>query len=115
VQNRARFALEVIQAVTGVWGDERVGIKFSPCSSYNGMKDEHPYYTYKYILEELSKKKLSYIHISHGSQGTPKQMENMLQDLRPHYNGLVIGNEGFNLQSANEAIEKGVVDMVSFG
>lgn len=42
-------------------------------------------------------------------------MENMLQDLRPHYNGLVIGNEGFNLQSANEAIEKGVVDMVSFG
>ena len=37
VENRARFALEVVKAAIEVWGPERVGIKLSPTGGYNDM------------------------------------------------------------------------------
>ena len=36
IENRCRFALEVVEAVVRVVGQERVGIKFSPWSDYYG-------------------------------------------------------------------------------
>jgi 2,4-dienoyl-CoA reductase-like NADH-dependent reductase (Old Yellow Enzyme family) len=39
IENRARFALEVTQAVTRVVGEDRTGIRLSPWSEFGGEQD----------------------------------------------------------------------------
>jgi N-ethylmaleimide reductase len=41
-ENRARLMFEVIEAVSGVWGSDRVGLRISPLNSYNDMIDSDP-------------------------------------------------------------------------
>ena len=36
--NRARFLIEVTEAVVGVWGGERVGVRLSPTNPYNELR-----------------------------------------------------------------------------
>jgi N-ethylmaleimide reductase len=52
-QKRARLTLEVVEAVTGVFGAGRVGIRFSPGGSFNDMHDSHPLETFGHVLREL--------------------------------------------------------------
>ena len=42
VENRARFLMEVLNAVTEVMGSDRVGLRLSPLNSFNSMKDGDP-------------------------------------------------------------------------
>jgi N-ethylmaleimide reductase len=39
IQNRARFPLEVTEAVIDVWGPSRVGYRISPSGTFNSMSD----------------------------------------------------------------------------
>jgi NADPH2 dehydrogenase len=39
IENRARFALEVTQAVTMAVGEDRTGIRLSPWSEFGGKTD----------------------------------------------------------------------------
>ncbi|MEH1832835.1 MAG: NAD(P)-binding domain-containing protein [Nostoc sp.] len=41
IANRARFLLEVVEAVSSVWGGERVGIKQSLSNTFYGMHDSN--------------------------------------------------------------------------
>ena len=47
--NRSRLLLEVIQAVVGVWGSDRVGVRISPLNSYNSMLDSDPVGLTRYV------------------------------------------------------------------
>ena len=49
IENRARFPLEVADAVTGVWGPERVGYKLSPYFSGYSMSDSNPIETFSFM------------------------------------------------------------------
>ena len=42
IANRARLMLEVVDAVCGVWGANRVGIRLSPLQPFNDMRDSNP-------------------------------------------------------------------------
>ena len=42
IRNRARFPLEVTDAVVAVWGPGRVGYKVSPNGAFNSMSDSDP-------------------------------------------------------------------------
>jgi N-ethylmaleimide reductase len=50
VQNCARLTLEVTDAVVGVWGGGRVGIRFSPAGVFNDMRDSNPMETFGHVL-----------------------------------------------------------------
>ena len=52
VRNRARLTLEVADAVTKVWGADRVGIRFSPGGVFNDMHDSNPLATFSHVLYE---------------------------------------------------------------
>ena len=45
-QNRARFLVEVTEAIVGVWGADRVGVRLSPTNPYNDIADSHPAATF---------------------------------------------------------------------
>ncbi|KAJ6588097.1 FMN-linked oxidoreductase [Mycena capillaripes] len=65
VENRARFPLEVIKAVTDVVGENRTGIRFSPWSPAGGMGMTDPVPTYSYIVSEIKRlyPEFAYIHV----------------------------------------------------
>src|ERR1700730_6616971 len=61
IENRARFPLEVVDAVTAVWDSQRVGYKIAPYFSGYSMSDSHPVETFSFIASELSKRGLLYL------------------------------------------------------
>ncbi|KAJ7642857.1 hypothetical protein B0H17DRAFT_1275126 [Mycena rosella] len=62
VENRARFALEVLKALVEVWGPD-VALKLSPAGGYNdmGMSLQDTIDTFGYLLREANKLGLSYV------------------------------------------------------
>jgi N-ethylmaleimide reductase len=117
-ENRARLLLEVIEAVVGVCGGERVGIRLSPVSPVNGADlDGDPAGTYGYVVERLNSFGLAYIHIIEGATQGPREVAGGfdLQILRRSFKGLYIANNGYDLELALEARRSNLADLVAFG
>lgn len=63
VEKRARFCLEVVQAVTAAIGSDRTGIRLSPYSGFQSMKMKNPRPQFQYVVRELKQHNLAYIHL----------------------------------------------------
>lgn len=63
VENRSRFALEATKAAVGAIGAERVGVRLSPFSSFQGMKMTDPVPQFSHLVERLKDLKLGYLHM----------------------------------------------------
>jgi N-ethylmaleimide reductase len=68
-RNRAWLTLKVADAVTQVWGADRVGIRFSPDGIFNDMHDSNPLQTSSHVLHELNRFNLAYAHLVVSTQG----------------------------------------------
>ncbi|NBR70364.1 MAG: alkene reductase [Verrucomicrobia bacterium] len=95
VANRCRLPLEIAQAVIQVWGADRVGIRLSPSGVFNDMHDDHPMETFSHLLQELSKLRLVYTHITRVTA----------QDTAG----------GFDRSSGEQAITEGWADAICYG
>jgi N-ethylmaleimide reductase len=118
VEKRARFPLEVTEAVIEVWGGERVGYKISPYFAGYSMSDSDPVATFSYFTRELNKLGLGYLHVAEavaGPAATPREKVRVTPILRDIFSGALITNGGYDAASANAAIELGEADLVSFG
>ena len=116
VENRMRFPLEVVDAVVGVWGAERVGIRISPVSPANDLRDSDPRAVFTPYVEELSKRGLVYLHVIEGeTRGKRDPQAFKAWELRDHFKGAYMGNNGYDRDLAIERVEKGGVDLVCFG
>ncbi|KAJ7118437.1 NADH:flavin oxidoreductase/NADH oxidase [Mycena crocata] len=65
IQNRARFSLKVVKAVTEAVGVDRTSIRFSPWSPFSGMGMADPIPTFSHIVSEIKRlyPKLAYLHV----------------------------------------------------
>ncbi|KAI1451419.1 NADH:flavin oxidoreductase/NADH oxidase family protein [Annulohypoxylon moriforme] len=63
IENRARFALEVTGAIVDAIGADKVGIRLSPWSKFQGMRMEDPVPQFTYVINGLKKLKLAYLHV----------------------------------------------------
>lgn len=118
VQNRARLTLEVVEAVAGVWGPERVGIRFSPAGVFNDMRDSHPLGTFGHVLRELSRFGLAYAHVTQVTaqdlaHGAPSGVGP--RALRGCFRGPLVSAGGFTLATGNQALAEGWADAIAFG
>lgn len=114
VENRARFILELVDAVVGVWGPERVSVRLSPRNPFNGMSDSQPEKTYLYLVEQLEKRKLGILHFMESSD-LPEGLTPLAPLVRKIFSGLLILNMGYNQATAEAVLSKGIADAVSFG
>jgi len=117
IENRARLLLEVVEAVTSVVPSERVGIRLSPLSPFNDIADSDPKALFSYVVEQLNKYKLVYLHVVEGATGGSRNVENGfdLQLLRGLFKGVYIANNGYDLAMATKAREGNLADIVAFG
>ncbi|KAK7693086.1 hypothetical protein QCA50_002651 [Cerrena zonata] len=66
IENRARLALEVIDACVKSVGASKVGIRLSPWEQFNDMHHENPIPQYTYLVNKISESHpdLAYIHVT---------------------------------------------------
>ena len=115
VQGRARFLLEVTEAVTGVWGKDRVGIRLSPNVAFNDMSDSDPAATFSYAAGEL-RGRLGYLHVIEGVGGAMAHRGPRLAPLlKQRFGGPLILNGGYDRDTAEAALAGGEAELISFG
>jgi N-ethylmaleimide reductase len=116
IENRARFLLEVMAAVTQEIGADRVGIRLSPVSPVNDSSESNPQPLFEHVVRELEKLHPVYIHVVEGHTGGPRDNAPFdYEALRRLYSGIWMVNNGYTKEMAVEALRSGRADMVSFG
>jgi N-ethylmaleimide reductase len=114
--NRARFLIEVTEALVGEWGSERVGVRIAPTNPFNDVADSNPAATFTVAVNELSRFRLGYLHIVEPLPTDPIAAGEKpdIKFFRRIWRGTLIGNKGYDLARANAALREGTVDLVSF-
>lgn len=114
LENRCRLLLEVTQAVVDVWGADKTGVRLSPLNSFNSMKDSNPQKLTSYVVSELAKLKIAYLHMMR-ADFFGVQTGDVMSVARESFKGLIIGNMGYSPEEAATSIEKGLIDAIAFG
>ncbi|RTL32019.1 MAG: alkene reductase [Burkholderiales bacterium] len=116
VENRSRFALEVVDAVIAEIGAGRVGIRLSPVTPANDLSDSNPQAVFGHLVQELDKRGIAFIHFIEGATGGPRDVPGFdFAWARAHFHGTYIANNGYTREMALEAVESGRADAVAFG
>ena len=117
IENRARLLLEVVKAVTEMYGADRVGVRLSPSGTFNDMTDSNPEALCIYLLGELNQVGLAYVHIVDALEGDIRHGANVvaLEVLRKAYTGTLITCGGYDQARAEAAVAQGKADAVAFG
>lgn len=124
IENRCKFLLEIVDVVSTIFKNERVGVKISPVSKYNDMFDSDPLSIFKFLLQKLDAKNISFVEICDFEDiSNPDFYEteflepitNIYKCLRPYFSKTIIGNTAFSFEKGNSYIRDGLIDMVTFG
>ncbi|HHH1475048.1 TPA: alkene reductase [Yersinia enterocolitica] len=117
IENRTRLTLEVVDATAAEWGAERIGIRISPLGPFNGLDNgEDQEEAALYLIEELNKRHIAYLHISEPDWAGGKPYSDAFRDaVRARFKGVIIGAGAYTAEKAESLIEKGFIDAVAFG
>lgn len=110
VENRARFLLEITDAVTEVWGPDRVGVHLRPRGEEHDMGDSDPRSVFGYVAEELGRRQIAFLFVRE-TEGP----DSLVGELRRLFGGPVITNEEMDAEDGCRLIESGAADAVAFG
>lgn len=110
IENRARLALEVTDAVIKVWGADRVGYHISPRADAHDMGDSEREASFSYLVSELGKRQIAFVFAREY-----EAVDSLGPKLKKAFGGTYIANEKFTRESAEAILERGEADAVSFG
>ncbi|MBX9760150.1 MAG: alkene reductase [Beijerinckiaceae bacterium] len=109
VENRARFALEVVDRVIEAVGADRTGIKVSPQIKFNDVTEPDADEVYPYLARQLSARGLAYLH------GAKQGAYDVHAAMRPLFKGVYAAGAGFNSESAQAMLASGGADAIVLG
>lgn len=118
VENRSRFVVEVMQAMVDAIGENKVGIKLSPSIPYNNIIDSNPTALFTHLLQELNKMPLMYVHLMNAvfpTDNLPQYPRDVMGTFGTITNHLIIANGGYNRETGEQELEKGIAKMISYG
>jgi 2,4-dienoyl-CoA reductase-like NADH-dependent reductase (Old Yellow Enzyme family) len=111
VENRARFLLEVMDALIDVWGADRVGIHLAPRGDEHDMGDDDPRETFGYVMEQLGKRQIAFFF-------TREYLaeDSISEDMKKRSGNVpYIANMRLSRADAIELLASAKADAVSFG
>ncbi len=119
IPNRVRFLREVAEAVMDAVGADRVGLRLSPINNAPGnpMTDSDLPALYRQVARDMETLRLAYLHVreiwrDEAGAAKPLAITPLIRDI---YTGALIVNDGYDLESGNDIIKKGIADAVAFG
>jgi 2,4-dienoyl-CoA reductase-like NADH-dependent reductase (Old Yellow Enzyme family) len=110
VENRARLLLEVTDAAISAWGTGRVGVHLAPRGDAHSMGDSNPLQAFGYAAEQLGRRGIAFI-FTREFLGADR----ISPELKRRFGGVLIANEGFNRDTAQQVVAAGEADAVAFG
>jgi N-ethylmaleimide reductase len=116
-ENRSRLLGEVTEAVVKVWSADRVGVRLSPTSGFNDMRDSDPITTFTTAARSLNAFNLAYLHIM---EALPGHMlagpgERVTPHIRQAYQGTLMINGGYDAVTGEAAIANNEADLIAYG
>jgi 2,4-dienoyl-CoA reductase-like NADH-dependent reductase (Old Yellow Enzyme family) len=83
IENRARFLLEVTDAVAEAVGADRVGVRLSPFGKFNDMYDSEGFTVWNYVADALGRRSIAYLHLI-GPRADEQSDNNAIDPNAPH-------------------------------
>ncbi|XP_058099724.1 putative 12-oxophytodienoate reductase 11 [Magnolia sinica] len=117
LENRCRFALQIVEAIVNEIGAERVGLRLSPFSEFMECVDSDPEALGIYMAKSLNRYGICYCHtIEPRMRGLEKLVTpHSLQPMRNAFKGTFIAAGGYNREEGNRAIAGDYADLIAFG
>lgn len=109
LENRLRFVLETLAAMTAEAGAGRVGMRICPGNPFNDLTDENPEETFRALIKAANPMGLAYLHVIRMKAG----VDNIA--LASEFDGPVILNDSYDLERGNRALATEQADAISFG
>ena len=121
ISGRSRLLLEVVDAVAGVWGADRVGVRLSPYGTFNDIGDSDPVGLFTQVIKHLDARGLAYLHLIE-PRATGAGMGDGLAEapstkalFKPLFRGPLLSAGGYQRADAASALAEGSADAVAFG
>ncbi|GLJ43464.1 hypothetical protein SUGI_0903670 [Cryptomeria japonica] len=122
IENRCRFALEILSAVTEEIGTERTAIRISPVVDHLDALDSDPMALGLYLAAKLNHFGLCYMHLTQPRYNARKVKKEDLPSfhdchslMRNAYKGTLMSTGGYTRESGMAAIRNGEADLISYG
>jgi 2,4-dienoyl-CoA reductase-like NADH-dependent reductase (Old Yellow Enzyme family) len=122
IENRARFPLELLDALVEAIGANKVALRFSPWSGFQDMEDDTPVETWSYLTQQIqtNHSDLAYLHFVESREGGHSDEELLehesLDPFRNIWQGPFITSGGFtDPKKAIERCEISPNNLISFG
>lgn len=114
-EQRARFLVEVTQAVVEAIGADRVGVRLSPDNSFNSMVDSDPIVTFTTAARLLAPFGLAWLHVTEtGLRAEGAVHPPTTEAIRSVYHGAMILNVGYDAARAEEVVAAGGATAIAF-
>ncbi|MDX2066179.1 MAG: alkene reductase [Fimbriimonadaceae bacterium] len=113
-QDRTRLLREIVTAVAEEIGGGRLGVRLSPWTPYNDMRDSDPLGTFRRAAEALRPVGLAYLHVLHTGNEDRTAAETFSLELAEIAGAPLIVNHGYTKELAEVAIARGAAG-VAFG
>lgn len=117
-ENRNRFVVEIMQEMVNAIGNDKVAIRISPTSTYNNIVHQNPIEQFTFLIHELNKMPLSYIHIMNvpfTADKFPQYPANSVDTFGKLSQHTVIANCGYTKETGEVELEKGIAKLISYG
>ncbi|OBZ88429.1 12-oxophytodienoate reductase 1 [Choanephora cucurbitarum] len=121
IENRTRFALEIVDAIAGAIGADRTAIRFSPGSEIQDVHDDTPVETWGYLISQIQQNHpdFAYLHLVEprgDAFGNTTNSDDSLEPYRKIWKGPLVVASGFstNIPHAIDLAEK-TGNLVAFG
>jgi 2,4-dienoyl-CoA reductase-like NADH-dependent reductase (Old Yellow Enzyme family) len=111
IENRARFHLEVTDAVIGEWGADRVGMHLNLSARSQSVTDSNRAALFPYMAAELDRRGLAFL-VARESLAEPEPVFSLV---RQAFRGFLIANDGLTPESGAALVESGRADAACFG
>jgi N-ethylmaleimide reductase len=121
-ENRIRFLLDIVDAVSNAIGVDRLGVRLSPFGQYGGIHDSNPGQLFSSVIKALSKRRIAYLHLIE-ARGSEMGLTDALHEdainnavlFRPMFDGPLLSAAAYTPESAALAIEQEHADAIAFG
>ena len=121
-EKRVRFLLDIVDEVTAAIGPDRVGIRLSPFGQYGGIRDSNPLELFTFVIQELDKRRISYLHLIEAKGSEMGLTDELHEDamnnaalFREVFHGPLLSAAAYTPESAALAIENKHADAIAFG
>jgi len=116
-ENRSRFLVEIVEAVSEVYKPSEIGVRLSPNGNFGGMGSEDNDVFFSALAAKLNNYNLSYLHVIDGlGFGFHSKCRALTtSDFRKVYSRTIMSNCGLTKEVAEGMLRSGSTDLAAFG